>query len=176
MHTLTRCIVLLSVVACLAGFTTGAFGSEPVKIKGFFIGMTIDDALTNFQRLGFEDLNIRENTYRKTNTYYSIRPGSGDPFKVETGFNSRAVSLIYFSGPISDRLFRTKEIGAEIVRDRFIQAYEIPGMVPYKDNPGTDAIKGWEYYNLADGFRIRIFLNKDIEIVKTDRADDFAFD
>ena len=49
-------------------------------------------------------------------------------------------------------------------------------MKAFKDNPGSDPIKGWEHYNLEDGYRIRIFLNKDVEIVKTDRASDFRFD
>ena len=49
-------------------------------------------------------------------------------------------------------------------------------MKAFKDNPGADLIKGWEHYNLKDGYRIRIFLTKDVEIIKTDKASDFTFD
>ena len=49
-------------------------------------------------------------------------------------------------------------------------------MTAFKDNPGSDPIKGWEHYNLKDGYRIRIFLSKDLEIIKTDKASDFLLD
>ena len=150
--------------------------AEPLKIKGFYIGMSIDDALKNFERLGFEKLSIRDKTYKKADNYHSIQPGSGDQFKVETGLNVRTVSLIVFSPGIADRLFHTKGIGAEIFQKSFADAYDILDMKAFKDNPGSDLIKGWEHYNLKDGYRIRIFLNKDIEIIKTDKIGDFAFD
>ena len=84
------------VVAVIAVSTTG-FTAEPLKVKGFYIGMSIDDALKNFEKLGFDGLSIRENKYQKTDTYYSIRPGSGDQFRVQTDLNVRTVSKIYFS-------------------------------------------------------------------------------
>ncbi len=157
-------------------FSTNSFAAEPVKIKGFFIGMTIDDALKNFNRLGFKGLSVGEKKYRKTNTYYSISPGSGDQFKVETGLNVRKVTKIQFSPGISNRLFHTKGISAEIFKKVFVDAYGILSMEPYKDNPGLDEIKGWEHYNLKNGYRIRIYLNKGVEIIKTDKAGDFSFD
>jgi len=156
--------------------STNSLSAEPVKIKGFFIGMDIDDALKNFERLGFKGLSIREKTYQKTNKLYSIQPGSGDRFKVETGLNVRTVSNIVFSSGISNRLFHTKGIGAEIFKKSFTRAYNILAMEAFKDNPGSDPIKGWEHYNLKYGYRIRIFLNKDVEIIKIDKASDFSFD
>lgn len=171
-----RVILVVFVLFAVISFSTNARSAEPIKIKGFFIGMTIDDALKNFERLGFKDLSIRENQYKKTNKYYSIRPGSGDPFKVETGLNVRTVNKIYFSTGISNLLFHTNGINAEIFKKSFIEAYGILEMEPYKDNPGLDAIKGWEHYNLKDGYRIRINLNKDIEIIKTNNAGEFSFD
>ena len=176
MAKLQRIVIVSIVMFAVTVIFTNPLHAEPVKIKGFHIGMTIDDALKNFERLGFKGLSIRENKYRNTDTYYSIRPGSGDPFKVETGVNVRIVSKIVFSYPISNRLFNTKGIGAEIFQKSFAEAYGIKGMKEFKDNPGTDAIKGWEHYNLKYGYRIRIFLNKDVEIIKTDKASDFAFD
>lgn len=173
---LQRIILVFLVLFAVISFSTSGFCAEPVKIKGFFIGMNIDDALKNFERLGFKGLNIRENQYKQTNKYYSIRPGSGDQFKVETGLNTKTVSQIIFSSGISDRLFHTKGINAEIFKNSFVKAYDILNMEPYKDNPGLDAIKGWEHYNLEFGYRIRIYLNKDVEIIKIDRASDFSFD
>jgi hypothetical protein len=73
-------------------------------------------------------------------------------------------------------LFHTKGISAEIFQKSFVDAYDITGMKAFKNNPGSDPIKGWEHYNLKDGCRIRIFLNKDIDIIKTDKVSDFAFD
>ena len=176
MHKLQRIVLVLAAVLVVAGFSDKARGEAPVKIKGFFIGMSIEDALKNFERLGFTGLSIRENQYQKTNTYYSIRSGSGSPFKVETALNTRNVASIYFSSGISDRLFHTKNIGAEIFKDLFTAAYQIPNMAPLKNNPGADAIKGWEYCNLELGYRIRITLNKDVEIIETGRKSDFSFD
>lgn len=155
--------------------SAGSLSAEPIEIKGFYIGMTIDDALKNFERLGFEDLSIREKQYRE-HKYYSIQPGAGDPFKVETGLDDRTVSTVVFSHGIADRLFHTRGIGAEIFQKMFSNAYDILDMEAFKDNPGADLIKGWEHYNLKDGYRIRIFLNKDVEMIKTDKASDFAFD
>jgi hypothetical protein len=173
---LQRIILVFFVLFAVISFSTNALCAEPIKIKGFFIGMSIDDALKNFKRLGFKKLSIRENQYKKTNTYYSIRPGSGDQFKVETGVNVRTVTKIYFSSGISNRLFHTKGINAEIFKKSFADAYDIIKMEPFKDNPGLDAIKGWEHYNLKYGYRIRIYLNKDVEIIKTDKASEFSFD
>jgi hypothetical protein len=176
MQSFKKIIIANLILFAVIAFCTSASSAEPVKIKGFYIGMTIDDALKNLERLGFEGLSIRENKYKKTNTYYSLRPGSGDQFRVETGLNVRTVSKIVFSAGISDRLFNTKGIGARIFKKNFTAAYGIMNMSPIKDNPGSDTIKGWEYYNLKDGYRIRIYLNKDVEITKTDKAEDFSFD
>lgn len=169
--------ILIGCIVLVAGIVSAIdLSAEPLQIKGFFIGMSIDDALKNFERLGFEGLKIQENQTRKTNTFYSIRPGSGDPFKVETGLNVRTVSKIAFSSGISNRLFHTNGIGGDIFQKSFADAYGIQDMKAFKDNPGTDDIKGWEHYNLKEGYRIRIFLNKDVEMIKTDKASDFSFD
>lgn len=153
-----------------------AFCAGPVKIKGFYIGMGIEDALTNFERLGFEGLRIREITYKKTNIYYSITPGSGDRFKIETSLNSKSVNKIVFSGGICNRLFNIRGLGAVLFKELFVAAYDILDMKPFKDNPGTDAIKGWQHYNLKQGYRIRIYLNKDLEMIKTSQFKEFSFD
>ena len=94
---LQRVILISFIMLAVIITSTNSLSSEPIKIKGFYIGMSIDDALKNFERLGFEGLSIRENQYKKTNKYYSIRPGSGDQFRVETGLNVRSVSKIVFS-------------------------------------------------------------------------------
>ena len=152
---------------------TNAHCAEPIKIKGFFIGMNIDDALKNFERLGFEGLEIRETIITQTKKYYTIRQTH---FEVKTGVKDKTVSKIIFSSKMSDRLFNTKGISAIIFKEFFMEAYGILEMVPYKDNPGIDSIKGWEVYIIEDGYRIRIYLNKDVEIIKTDRVSDFSFD
>ena len=171
-----RVILFSFIVLAIIITSANSLSAEPIKIKGFYIDMSIDDALKNFERLGFEGLSIRENKYKKTNIFYSIRSGSGDTFRVETGLNVRSVSKIIFSSGISNRLFHTKGIGAEIFQKSFTEAYDILDMKAFKDNPGSDLIKGWEHYNLKDGYRIRIFLTKDVEIIKTDKASDFTFD
>ncbi len=176
MPNLQKIIVAFFVLVAVISFSQNAHCAEPIKIKGFYIGMKIEDALKNFERLGFEGLSVRENQYQKTNTFYSIRPGSGDPFKIETSLNAKTVAKIFFSSGISDQLFHTRGIGAEIFKNYFVQAYGILKMEPFKDNPGSDTITGWEHYNLEFGYRIRIYLSKDIEIIKIDRASDFAFD
>ena len=170
-------IILISFIYFIGiGLYANSLSAQPLKVKGFYIGMSIDDALKNFARLGFEGLSIRENVYRKTDKYYAISPGSGDRFKVETGLNVRTVSEIVFSSGITNRLFNTRGIGVEIFQEIFADVYDILDMKAFKDNPGSDPIKGWEHYNLKDGYRIRIYLNKDVEIIKTDKASDFAFD
>lgn len=170
-------LVLVLLAGCFfIGFSCGTLCAEPRIIKGFYIGMSIDDALKNFERLGFKELSVRDNTFRKTSTYHTIQPGSGDPFKISTGLDSRTVSEIVFSGSICDRLFHTRGIGTEIFKDRFMAAYDIHEMTPYRDNPGAVDIKGWEFYDLEDGCRVRIFLNKDLEIIQTAREQDFTFD
>ncbi|RLB99340.1 MAG: hypothetical protein DRH90_20760 [Deltaproteobacteria bacterium] len=58
----------------------------------------------------------------------------------------------------------------------FMLLLSIKGMQAFKDNPGADPIKGWEYYDLKEGYRVRILLNKDLEIVKTSKQSEFAFD
>lgn len=176
MRKLQSVVIISIIITTVIIFSTNSLSAEPIKIKGFYIGMSIDDALKNFERLGFEGLSIRENVYRKTNKYYAISPGSGDRFKVETGLNVRSVSKIIFSSGIANRLFNTRGIGAEIFQKIFEDVYDILDMKAFKDNPGSDPIKGWEHYNLKDGYRIRIYLNKDVEIIKTDKASDFAFD
>jgi len=176
MPKLQRVILISFILLAVIIISTNSLYAEPIKIKGFYIGMSIDDALKNFERIGFEGLSIHENQYKKTNKYYSIRPGSGDQFRVETGLNVRTVSKIVFSSGISNRLFHTKGIGAEIFQKSFTEAYNILKMTAFKDNPGSDPIKGWEHYNIKDGYRIRIFLSKDLEIIKTDKASDFSFD
>ncbi len=172
-HPLVSAVFILFI--CFA-LSSPAFGGDPLKVKGFSIGMNIEEALSNFERLGFEGLTVRENKYRKTKTYYSIIPGSGDPFRVETGFDNKSVSRLFFSANICDRLFQTKNIGAEVFKDAFMKAYDIQEMKPYKDNPGSDMIKGWEHYNLQNGYRIRIDTEKGLEIVKSAKASEFSFD
>jgi len=171
-----RIILISFILIAIISTSTHSLSAEPIKVKGFYIGMSIDAALKNFERLGFEGLSIRENKYQQTNKFYSIRPGSGDQFKVQTGLNVRTVTKIYFSSGISNRLFHTNGISAEIFHKYFVQAYSIQNMNSFKDNPGTDSIKGWEHFNLKDGHRIRILLNKDVEIIKTDKREDFSFD
>ncbi len=166
------CFALFLIFICPAN----GLSEEPVKIKGFFIGMTIDDALKNFERLGFEGLTIRENKYKDIGASFSIQPGSGDPFKVQTDINERTVSKIVFSSGIAMRLFNTKNIGVDIFKESFKEAYGILDMEPFKDNPGLDAINGWEHNNLKLGYRIRIYLNNDVEMLKTSMASEFEFD
>ena len=138
--------------------------------------MTIDDALKNFERLGFEGLNIRESKFKDIGVSFSIQPSSGDPFKVQTDINERTVSKIIFSSRIAVRLFNTKNIGVDVFKKSFTEAYNILDMEPFKDNPGLDAINGWEHYNLKLGYRVRIYVNNDVEILKTSKASDFEFD
>jgi len=176
MSKLQRIVLVSLVVSAFVITSTSGLSAEPIKIKKFFIGMNIDDALKNFERLGFEGLTIREKVYKKKDTIYAIQPGSGDRFLVETGFNTKTVDKIVFTGNISNRLFHTKGIGAELFQKIFADSYDILGMKVFKDNPGSDPIKGWEHYNLKDGYRLRIYLNKDVEIIKIDKASDFAFD
>ena len=176
MAKLHRVTLVSFIILAVVIISTNSLFAESIKIKGFYIGMSIDDALENFELLGFEKLSIAEKQYKKTSKYYSIQPGSGDQFKVETGLDVRTVSKIIFSSGISNRLFHTKGIGAEIFQKSFADAYDILDMKAFKDNPGSDQIKGWEHYNLKDGYRIRIFLNKDVEIIKTAKASDFTFD
>lgn len=171
-----RVVIVTFILCAVISISTNSQSAEPMRVKGFYIGMDINDALKNFERLGFKDLSIQEGKYRKEDTFYSIRPGSGDQFKVQTGMNVKTVSLIVFSSGITDRLFNTDGIGAEIFQKTFADAYDIQGMQVFKDNPGADLIKGWEHYNLQNGYRIRIFVNKDVEIIRTDKASDFAFD
>lgn len=171
-----RGILISFMLLAVISISTTCQSAEPLKVKGFYIGMDINDALKNFEQLGFEDLSIRENQYKKTDTYYSIRPGSGDQFKVQTGLNDNKVTQIVFSSGISDRLFNTNGIGAEIFQKSFAEAYGIQGMEVFKDNPGSELINGWEHYNLKHGYRLRIFVNKDVEIIKTDKASEFSFD
>ena len=171
-----RFLLISFIVLAVISISTNSRSAEPLKVKGFYIGMDINDALKNFERLGFKDLSIQESKYKKEDTYYSIRPGSGAQFKVQTGMNVKTVSLIVFSSGITDRLFNTDEIGAEIFQKTFADAYDIQGMQVFKDNPGADLINGWEHYNLKHGYRLRIFINKDVEIMKTGKASDFAFD
>lgn len=172
-HTMLSAVFILFTCFTLS---SPAFAGGPLKVKGFSIGMNIEEALSNFERLGFEGLTVRENTYRKTKIYYSITPGSGDPFRVETGFNSKTVSRLFFSANICDRLFHTKNIGAEVFKDAFVKAYDLLDMKPYKDNPGSDMIKGWQHYNLQHGYRVRINIDKGLEIVKSAKASEFSFD
>lgn len=171
-----RFVLISFIVLAVISISANSQSAEPLKVKGFYIGMDINDALKNFERLGFVDLSTRENKYRNEDVYYSISPGSGDRFKVQTGLNAKTVSLIVFSSGITNRLFNTDGIGAEIFQKTFADAYDILDMQVFKDNPGTDPINGWEHYNLKHGYRIRILLNKDVEIIKTDKASDFAFD
>ena len=120
---LQRVILISFITLAVVIASTSSLSAELIKIKGFYIGMSINDAFKNFERLGFEGLSIRENLYKKTNKYYSIRPGSGDQFKVETDLNVRSVSKIFFSSGISNRLFHTKGIGAEIFQKSFAKAF-----------------------------------------------------
>lgn len=168
--------VSLVIGIVVLGAASSGLCSEPVKVKGFFIGMSIDEALANFERLGFEGLSIRESTYRKTDTYAVIQPGSGDPFKVETSLNTRSVARIYFSSGISDGLFNTSGISVDIFREHFMKAYDIAEMTPFRETPGTEPIKAWEAYDLENGCRVRIYINKEIEMIKTGRLSEFSFD
>lgn len=106
----SNCVMILFILLCTLIFFNGMLCASPLKIKGFYIGMNIDDTLKNFEGLGFEGLNIRENTYKKNNKFHSIGPGSGDRFKVETGLNSKTVVKIVFSSCICNRLFNTQGI------------------------------------------------------------------
>ena len=169
-------VPVILVVSFFVLANTGFSSAEPLKIKGFYIGMHIEEALKNFERLGFEGLQIREKKYKQTHTLYAIQPGSGDRFLVETALDQKSVDQVVFSSGIADRLFHTSGIGAEIFQKSFADAYDILDMKAIKDNPGQETIKGWEHYNLKDGYRLRIFLNKDVEIVKVSKASEFAFD
>ena len=171
-----RFLLAVLVLFSALSISSNTLCAEPIKIKGFFIGMSIDDALKNFERLGFDGLKIQESKLKQKNKYDVIRPGSGDPFKVQTGLNVKSVSLVYFSSGISNRLFHTRGINAEIFKSSFMKAYDIQKMKPYRDNPGSDNIKGWEHYNLKYGYRIRIYLDKSVEMIETARGTDFTFD
>jgi hypothetical protein len=172
-----RFLFMIFILFIAISISANAYCAEPIKIKGFFIGMNIDDALKNFERLGFKGLKISETIFKKnTRKYYTISPERNPQFEIKTGVDVKTVSKIYFSSRISDRLFNTKGIDAIIFKDFFKEAYGIFAIVPYKDNPGTDSIKGWDAHFTEDGYRIRIFLNKDIEIIKTARVSEFSFD
>jgi len=49
-------------------------------------------------------------------------------------------------------------------------------MKAYKKNPGSESILGWEWTSLEHGYRIRIDINKEVEIRKTAKRSDFKFD
>ena len=176
MKTHVKMVLIFTTLSVMLTASCFAESSAPLKIKGFYIGMEIDAALNNFLRLGFEGLSVRENQYRKAHKYYAISPGSGDPFKVETGLDERKVTKIYFSPGISDRLFGTHGINAEMFKEAFAKAYGLQPMAPYRDNPGAEQILGWEMNNLSDGYRIRIDLNKTVEIIRIARESEFSFD
>ena len=170
-------LLVVFIAAAVIVVAAPSLSAEPLKINGFYIGMSIDDALKNFEALGFEGLSIKESKSKSTQkTVYTIYSRSGPQFKVISGSNVRSVSSIILSGGIVDRIFHTRGIGVELFQKMFADAYDILKMQVFKENPGTDPIKGWEHYNLKEGYRIRVFLSKDIEMIKTDKAADFAFD
>jgi len=48
-----RFLFMIFILFIAISISANAYCAEPIKIKGFFIGMNIDDALKNFERLGF---------------------------------------------------------------------------------------------------------------------------
>ena len=65
MRKIQRVIFISFIMLAVISISVNSLSAEPIKIKGFYIGMNIDDALKNFERLGFEGLSIREKQYRK---------------------------------------------------------------------------------------------------------------
>ena len=159
------------VFICLSA---SAYCGDITKINGFHIGMSIDDALKNLQRLEFKGYKIEEYANRKKDQIikrYFIRENSGwQTFKLETDNNSREVSLIHFSGNVTRIIFNAREISAGIFKKLFMAAYHVPEMEPYGNK------EGWEYTDLKQGFKVKIAKDLSMEITKTSKRSELRFD
>ncbi len=156
---------------CLAA---SAYSEEITKIKGFYIGMSIDDGLKNLERLGFKGYKIEENSVQKEDQiikYYFIAGyGQFDTLRLQTDANSRKVSRIKLSGNVTRNIFNARGISALIFRKLFLEAYDIPQAAPYGNH------EEWDYTDLRDGFRVKITKSLSMEIIKTSKLNQLQFD
>lgn len=155
---------------------TQSSDKDPIKIKGFFIGMSIDEAHDNLLRLGFENPEIRESG--SDDPYYIISNTQGAGWEIRTSSGSRKVHIIAFSGPRCDDLFNTHNINVDIFKEAFTKAYGLCEKTEYRYpfSPGSTHFEGWEYFDPQLGHRIRLGVDKSLSMIKSSVFAEFEFD
>jgi hypothetical protein len=157
------------------------------KVKGLFLGMSIEEAKSIIEQLNGRKYVIREKEGQsKCLSLYEIADAQdasaalrpSDP-KVMTAEQSQNVISIVFSGEKSDELFGTGALDGEDFAEKVIEAYEIPELKPVADlgfealemtsnlfRPGTS---GWVFAS-PEGWRIVVNDNHAIKLSVAPKA------
>lgn len=136
--------------------------SQPssIKIKGFFIGMSIDDAIdlinTKYPSI-FGLPNIESYSGNIKRGAYIINSLNKSYFVFDS---SKLLIKLFWPEDIVNQLFNVEDLSAEQFAQEFVNSYDVPKMDAHSDNNSVgiaaSAQSYWEYIS-KDAIRLRIF-------------------
>lgn len=88
---------------------------------------------------------------------------------------TRKVSKIVLPGYLTDKLFNTADMRAADFAKEILNNYKIPELSPFSIDIGNSSMSGWEYSS-PEGFRIRVFEDKSIEMIQIPKKSTRSFD
>lgn len=104
--------------------------------------------------------------------------GAPSVFIVLSG-EDRKVCRIVLPGYLTDTLFNTADMNARDFAKEILDNYKIPELSPFSinigDSPVLNTMNGWEYSS-PEGFRIRVFEDKSIEMIRIPKSNTRSFD
>ncbi len=162
--------------------------SNDLKIKGFYLGMNIDDAanlLGEYVKFRPEvELLINHSFAQKSalaslfknapNTEYAIASFGG--FHIEADSDKKVTRIAFFSD-FSNKLFNSIDMDIETFIENFKKAYRIPDFkLIVTENNDTYMPEVTYEYSSPDGYKITIGTDKGVEIKSIPKPTERGFD
>lgn len=125
-----------------------------------------------------QELQNKFSFFRPFTVMNQLKSIAGAPtlFKIYAD-STKLVNRIVLPAYMVNKLFNTADMSAIDFAQAFIDNYDIPSMNNFFVSLGDkiEPLVGWEFSS-PDGFRIRIFSDKAIELVRIPKANDRMFD
>jgi len=142
-----------------------------LKIKGLYLGMNIDEALSILtSKLGY-NLEVIYNP--ETKEYYLIEGVLGlVDIKAD---NNKSVKEIGLAPAAVDELFNSKGLPGEDFAKKFVDSYHISQMEPFSEYKGSVLVNGWRYIS-PEGYRLVLTVYKEIFLDSIAKKAEMKFD
>ena len=142
-------------------------GPKVMKVKGIYLGMNLNDTKKILQKFMDKSMELGE---IGGGVWAVISPTVGYAAVIR-GDSENKLDYIAIMRPLVDAMFGVSGLPVKEFATEFVSAYKIPSMKPF--NEGKES--GWEFIS-AHGYKVRIFLNGQLDIEKIAKKADLKFD